>query len=156
MARLIAGIALLIAGSPAFAADGPVQFAGEWKTTMGPVTLEQKDSEVTGKIVFYNLALKGKVEDEGLALSYDEGSIHVDANWEFEPSGHAFQGRFRASNGNRGVWNGWRADPTAAVGKPADFTGLWLTDLGLMELKAEGSKVQGRYCLLYTSDAADE
>lgn len=153
MARLIVGIAIFIAGSSASGTDAPVRFAGEWKTTMGPVTLEQKGAEATGKIVFYNLALKGKVEGKGLALGYDEGPIHVDATWEFEPSGTAFKGTFRASNGNRGVWNGWRPDPSAARagGKTADFSGLWLTDLGLMELTPEGSKVKGRYALRGTS-----
>ena len=152
MNRLIIGIAVMLASPSAFGADTPVRFAGEWKTTMGPVTLEQKaGDEVTGKIVFYRLALKGKVEGKGLALSYDEGPTHVDANWEFEPSGNAFKGKFKASNGNQGVWNGWRPDPSAAKDKPADFSGLWLTELGLMELTREGSKIKGRYALRGTS-----
>ena len=47
---MIAGMAVLIAGSTAFGADEPARFAGEWKTTAGPVVLEQKGDEVTGKI----------------------------------------------------------------------------------------------------------
>lgn len=52
-----------------------------------------------------------------------------------------------ANNGNRGVWNGWRFDQSAAKGAPADFSGLWLTDLGLMELVRDGAKYRGRYAL---------
>ncbi|HEY2157311.1 MAG TPA: hypothetical protein VGH33_16910, partial [Isosphaeraceae bacterium] len=36
-------------------------------------------------------------------------------------------------------------------GKPADFTGLWLTDLGLMALTQDGTHVRGRYALRGTS-----
>ena len=151
MTRLIAVIAAVMAGSTASGADEPGRFAGEWKTTMGPVTLEQKGDEIAGKIVFYKLPLKGKVEGKGLTLGYDEGQIHVDANWEVDPSGNAFKGTFRASNGNRGAWDGWRPDPSAVSGKAADLSGLWLTDLGLMELAVEGSKVKGRYALRGTS-----
>jgi predicted esterase len=149
--RPLAGIWAVLAGATAFAADEPARFAGEWKTTLGPVTLEQEGDEVSGKIVAFRLPLKGKVEGKGLALGYDEGKVHVDASWEFEPSGNAFKGSFRASNGNRGVWNGWRPDPSAASGKAGDFSGLWLTDLGLMELTPEGPKVKGRYALRGTS-----
>jgi predicted esterase len=151
MTRLIAGLAAILATSSASGADDLDRFAGEWKTTMGPVTLERKGDEVAGKIVFYKLPIKGKVDGKGLALGYDEGPTHVDGTWVLDPSGNAFQGSFRASNGNRGVWNGWRPDPTAAKGEPADFSGLWLTDLGLMELTRDGSKVKGRYALRGTS-----
>src|SRR5262249_54574639 len=60
-------------------------------------------------------------------------------------------GTFQATNGNRGVWNGWRPDPAAAQGEPADFSGLWLTDLGLMELERAGPRIKGRYALRGTS-----
>ena len=156
MRRLIAGFAAFLATSTALGADGLDRFAGEWKTTMGPVTLERKGDELTGKIVFYKLPLKGKLEGKGLALGYDEGAIHVEGTWELDPSGNAFKGSFRASNGNRGLWNGWRPDPSAARGEPADFSGLWLTDLGLMELGLDGSKVKGRYALRGTSTLEGE
>jgi predicted esterase len=151
MTRIIVGIAAILAGGATSRADEPGRFAGEWKTTLGPVTIEQKGEDVSGRIVFYKLPLKGKVDAKGLALEYDEGQIHVNANWEVDPSGNAFNGRFRASNGNQGVWNGWRPDPSAASGKAEEISGLWLTDLGLMELTRDGSKVKGRYALRGTS-----
>jgi predicted esterase len=152
MTRRIAGVlALLFSGSIATRAEDANTYSGEWKTTLGPVKIEQKGNDVTGSIVFFKLPLKGKLKGKDLALGYDEGNIHVDASWSLESGGNSFQGSFQASNGNRGVWNGWRPDPAAASGKPADFSGLWLTDLGLMELTRDGSKVKGRYAFRGTS-----
>ena len=151
MIHSMAACAILFSVAMAGRADEPSQFGGEWKTTMGPVTLEQKGQDVTGRIEFFKLPLKGKLEGKELKLGYDEGQIHVDATLELEPSGNAFKGTFKASNGNRGFWNGWRPDPAATSGKAADFSGLWLTDLGLMELNQQGSKVKGRYALRGTS-----
>ena len=54
------------------------------------------------------------------------------------------------------IWNGWRPDPDGDPAKPADFSGLWLTDLGLMELTGEGSKVKGRYAFRGTSSLEGE
>jgi predicted esterase len=149
MTRMIAGMALLIAGASATGADAPARLAGEWKTTAGPVTIQQKGDEVTGKFAAFNLPFTGKVADQGkkLAISYVENGAKVDSNVEFEPSGNAFTGTSKANSGNQWTWSGWRTDPSASKGKPADFSGLWLTQMGLMELAADGSKVKGRYAL---------
>jgi predicted esterase len=151
MYRLIAIVTVVVTGIGPSRADDVNTFVGEWKTTMGPVTLTQKGGDVSGQIVFFKLALKGKADGKKLTVGYDEGATHVDATLELQPSGNAFQGTFRASNGNRGVWNGWRPDAEAAKSKAVDVSGLWLTDLGLMELKTEGTKVSGRYALRGTS-----
>jgi predicted esterase len=131
-------------------------FTGDWKTSFGPVRFDQKGTEVGGQIIAFRLPLKGKLEGKTLLVGYDEGQIHVDAKLALEPSGHAFKGTFQASNGNRGVWNGWRPDLAAAAGETASFSGLWLTDLGLMELTQEGAKVKGRYALRGTSSIEGE
>ena len=156
MRPLIAVLAPFLVSASAWGAEERGGFAGEWKTTMGPVTFEQAGDDVTGTIVFYKLPLKGKSKDKTLTVGYDEGQIHVDAKLELEPTGNAFKGTFQASNGNRGVWNGWRPDPAAIQAKPADFSGLWLTDLGLMELTRENSKVKGRYAFRGTSSLDGE
>jgi predicted esterase len=156
MKALIAVLVSVFFGAAACAAEQPRGFTGEWKTTMGPVTLEQTGDSVTGRIVFYKLPLKGMSKDKKLTLGYDEGQIHVDATLELEPSGNAFNGTFKTSTGNQGVWNGWRPDPGASQAAPADFSGLWLTDLGLMELTRDGSKVKGRYALRGTSSLDGE
>ena len=104
MTRMIAGLALLDrAAAAATGADGPVKFAGEWKSTSGPVVFEQKGDEVSGKIVFWNLPLKGKVEEKGrkLAVSYIENQAKVNATLEFDESGNAFAGPTRPANGNQ-------------------------------------------------------
>lgn len=153
MTRIFAGMVVLMAGVTAVAADETAGFAGEWKTTAGPVTFELKGNEVTGKIEAFKLPVKGKVEAKGrkLVVSYVENKIKVEASLELDPKGNAFTGTSKASNGNEWEWNGWRPDPSAAQGKPANFSGLWLTDLGLMELTTEGEKTKGRYALRGTS-----
>ncbi len=156
MRLLIAVLAPLLVAAAAWGAERQGGFAGEWKTTMGPVTFEQSGDDVTGKIVFFKLPLKGKSQGKTLTVGYDEGQIHVDAKLELDPSSNAFKGTFQASNGNRGIWNGWRPDPGAVEAQPADFSGLWLTDLGLMELTGAGSKVKGRYAFRGTSSLEGE
>lgn len=159
MSRLSVVWVVLLGWGSILAADEPGRFAGEWKTTAGPVTFEQEGDEVTGKFLAFNLPLKGRVEDGGrkLAVSYTERGQKVDANLALDASGLGFTGRSRAGNGNSWEWSGWRPDPAArAKGKPADFAGLWLTDLGLMELAAEGAKVRGRYALRGTSSIEGE
>jgi len=156
MRSAISVLAPFLVGAAAYGSEERGGFAGEWKTTMGPVTFEHAGDDITGKIVFYKLPLKGKTKDKTLTVGYDEGQIHVDAKLELEPSGNAFKGTFQASNGNRGIWNGWRPDPDAIQAKPADFSGLWLTDLGLMELTHDGSKVKGRYAFRGTSSLEGE
>src|SRR5262245_21978145 len=138
MRGLIAGLALFVAGAGAARADGPGGFAGEWKTTFGPLVVELKGDEAGGTVGLNRLPLKGKLDGKTLTFGYNEGGVHVDAKLTLEASGHAFRGTFQAGNGRRGAWNGWRPDPAAARGEPADFAGLWLTDLGLMALTQEG------------------
>ncbi len=111
MRLLIAVLAPLLVAAAACGGEQKGGFAGEWKTTMGPVTFDQSGDDVTGKIVFFKLPFKGKAKDKTLNVGYDEGQIHVDAKLELVQSGDAFKGTFQASNGNRGVWNGWRPDP---------------------------------------------
>lgn len=150
MTRSVAAFAaLLILGGPA-RADEPAPFGGEWKSTFGVVTLEQKGDAVTGSFGARKFPIKGTVKGRVLTFEYDEGNAKGNATFTLDPSGHAYTGTFQIS-GRGGIWNGWRPDPSAASGKPADFGGLWLTDLGLMELKQEGTKVRGRYALRGTS-----
>jgi predicted esterase len=156
MRRLTAALTALLVCTAACGDDQQGRFAGQWKTTFGPVTLEEKGDEVSGQIVAFKLPLKGKLDGKTLKVSYDEGQIHVNASLELEPTGHSFKGTFQASNGNRGEWSGWRPDPAAATSKTADFSGLWLTNLGLMELAQEGTQVKGRYAMRGTSSLEGE
>ena len=127
-------------------------FQGEWRTSIGLVKLEQKGETVTGR---YGLGgqfpLKGTVNGKMLTFEYQEGQTKGDGRFTIDDSGNAFTGGFQVRNGRSGSWNGWRPDPKAPNDKPVSFAGLWLTDLGLMELTQDGAKIEGRYALRGTS-----
>ena len=135
------------------AADEPTGlFQGEWRTTIGLVKLEQKGNAVTGRYgASDQFPLKGNVKDNILTFEYEEGQAKGDGRFTLDPSGNAFTGGFQVRNGRAGPWNGWRPDPKAATDKPGTYSGLWLTDLGLMELTQDGTKILGRYALRGTS-----
>ena len=127
-------------------------FQGEWRTTIGPVKLEQKGDKVTGTYgAGGQFPLKGSVKDNILTFEYEEGPAKGDGRFTLDPSGNAFAGGFQVRNGRGGPWSGWRPDPKAAMDKPGTYAGIWLTDLGLMELTQAGAKVEGRYALRGTS-----
>lgn len=126
-------------------ADDP-SFAGTWKTTFGEVKLAPEDDGLGGSFGPGGaFKIKGKVEGRTFKATYKETNAEGNLTFTLDPSGHAFLGQFRLKNGRNGSWNGWRPDPRAAEGPPAKFAGLWLTDLGLMELTQDGAKVSGTY-----------
>jgi predicted esterase len=139
------GFLLLVLAGPARAAE-EVAFDGEWRTSFGIVKLKQTGSAVTG--TYGNagqFTLKGTVESKKLTFEYQEGQAKGDAHWTLDDSGHSFRGQFRIRGGQAGNWLGWRPDPEAPKAKAGNLAGLWLTDLGLMELEQTGDKVKGRY-----------
>ena len=97
-------------------------------------------------------SLKGTVQGKKLTFEYQEGQAKGDAHWTLDDSGHSFRGGYKIRGGQAGDWEGWRPDPEAAKGKTANVGGLWLTDLGLMELEQTGDKVIGRYALRGVSE----
>ena len=151
MTRIALGLAALLAWSATSGADDPARFGGEWKSTFGVVSLKQEGDAVTGSFGARKFPIKGTVKGRELKFEYDEGQVKGDATFTLDPSGNAYTGTFQVRGGRRGVWNGWRPDPLAADCKAANFAGLWLTDLGLMELTQDGTKVRGRYALRGTS-----
>ena len=130
----------------AAAADG--QFDGEWRTTIGIVKLVQNGEAVTGKYgPNGRFPLKGTVKGNVLSFDYEEGQAKGNGEYTLDATGNAFTGKFQIRGGRSGVWNGWRPDPRARGDKPASLAGLWLTELGLMDLSQEGAKVKGRAAL---------
>jgi hypothetical protein len=91
--------------------------------------------------------LKGSVKGNTLTSEYEEWQAKGDGQFTLDASDNAFTGGFQVCNGRSGFWNGWRPDPVAPTDKPAIYAGLWLTDLGLMELTQDGMKVEGSYIL---------
>ncbi len=141
-----AGVGCTIAVVTAAAADG--QFHGEWRTTIGIVKLEQNGDAVTGKYgPNGRFPLTGTVKGNVLNFDYQEGQAKGSAEFTLDASGNAFTGKFQVRGGRSGPWNGWRPDPRAKADKAASLPGLWLTDLGLMELSQDGAKVKGRLAL---------
>ena len=157
MARWITPLLLALLGTTATGADEAAKMAGEWKTTMGVLTLRAQGDALTGKLVAFGLNVKGEPRDGKVALSYDtQDKTHVAATLTLDPSGRSFSGPCKASNGNQFIWQGWHVDPAARQAKPGDFAGMWLTDLGLMELTGDGGKIKGKYALRGTSSVEGE
>jgi predicted esterase len=149
---ILTALTCTFSAAAARAADPVNSFQGQWRTTIGIVNLEQKGNEVTGTYgPSGQFPLKGTVKDNVLTFEYQEGQARGDGRYELDASGNAFTGTFQIRNGRRGVWNGWRPDPKATADKTASFAGLWLTDLGLMNLTQEGDSVKGRYAIRGTS-----
>jgi predicted esterase len=157
MTRFLTSLVLITWGTLATADDGGRSFQGEWRTTISDVKFTQAGDEVTG--TYGNagqFSIKGKVKGKELTFEYQEGSAKGDGKFTLDDSGNAFTGRFQIRGGREGVWDGWRPDPRAARGEAGEFGGLWLTDLGLMELEQTGAKVRGRYAARGTSEIEGE
>jgi predicted esterase len=136
----------------ALPATAATAFDGEWRTSFGIVTLKQTGNAVTGAYGDAGqFTLKGTVAGKKLTFEYQEAQAKGDATWTLDDSSHAFRGTFKVRGGKAGTWEGWRPDPNAAKGEPAQLAGLWLTDQGLMELEQTGDKVKGRYAFRGTS-----
>ena len=141
------GFLFLATAAPCQAVDEGA-FGGEWRTSVGTVNLKQTGGAVTGTYGHAGqFTLKGTVEGKKLTFEYQEGQARGDAHWTLDESGHSFRGGYTVRGGQAGEWQGWRPDPEAPKGKRSDLGGLWLTDLGLMELEQAGDKVKGRYAL---------
>ncbi len=137
-------ICIVFASAAVVADEVDGLFQGEWRTTIGLVKLEQKGNTVTGTYgVGDQFPLKGTVNGKVLTFEYEEGQVKGDGRFTIDDSANAFTGGFQVRNGRAGYWNGWRPDPKASADKPVTYAGLWLTDLGLMELTQDGLKVEG-------------
>ena len=134
-------------------ADDPAgPFQGEWRTTIGLVTLTQRGDQVKGTYGHAGqFSIKGSVRGKVLTFEYQEGAILGDGVFTLSDPGHAFTGTFQIRGGRKGDWNGWRPDPDAPRGEMARFEGPWLTEAGLMELTQTDAKVSGRYASRGTS-----
>ena len=154
MRRWLAALTLALLASPAAVRGGDeaARMAGEWKTTMGVLKLTADGDELAGGLVAFDLVVHGRARDGQVTLAYDtKDKVHVEATVTLDPAGRSFAGPARSSGGNQWRWQGWHVDPEAAQGEPGDFAGLWLTDMGLMELARDGDAIKGRYALRGTS-----
>jgi predicted esterase len=142
-------LALTIA-FPAFAAAP--SFTGQWHTSFGIVTLTQTGNAITGTYGnAQQFTLKGTASNNQLSFEY-EGLTAGDGTWTLNDTGLSFYGTYKNRTGQSGAWEGWQPDPQTLKAKPANLTGLWLTDFGLMYLKQTGDKVTGHFALHGVSD----
>jgi predicted esterase len=150
MIRNLVGLILIAVCFPntSARADAP-GFAGSWKTTFGVVTLKANGDSIEGTFgPGGRSTIQGTVKDNVLKATYKEAQAEGELTFTLDPAGHAYTGRFQLKNGRAGFWNGWRPDPEASKdAMPANFAGLWLTDLGLMKLTQDGAKVSGKYAV---------
>ncbi len=147
ISRLAAFVIATAAASHAWADDEATSFAGSWKTTFGEVALKQDGDALTGTFgPGGRFTIKGTAKGRVFTADYQEDQARGELSWTLDPSGHAFSGTFAIKNGRSGTWKGWRPDPAAASARTrGNFAGLWLTDLGLMDLTQDGAKVSGKY-----------
>lgn len=147
--KLILLTTLMALTDVAAAAD----FSGEWRTSFGLATFKQTGDRVTGTYGDAGqFTLEGTVGGDKLTFDYQEGQARGAGEWTFDRSALSFRGKFQVQGGRAGEWEGWRPDPKATDAPRADVGGLWLTDLGLMELAQTGEKVVGRFALRGGSD----
>jgi len=132
---------LLLAGTAPAEDEG--RWSGEWVTDRGRMVLEQKGDEVSGEYGEGG-TIDGTVKGSKLTFSWARGRGSGDGTFELAESGGFFEGKWRTRGGG-GSWRGWKKDPEATEGEPADFGGAWLSSLGTMILEQKGAKVEGTY-----------
>ncbi|OAI50887.1 hypothetical protein AYO44_17435 [Planctomycetaceae bacterium SCGC AG-212-F19] len=115
----------------------PIDFAGDWQTTFGPMQLTQRSGRIQGHYTYMGVecAVSGKIANGRLVFTYQEPDVRGEGWFEAVRSGRAFAGQFRPDGG---TWEKWE-------GERIGFDGLWNSSFGLMRLIEEGDQVHGYY-----------
>lgn len=111
-------------------------FAGQWFTTFGPMTLTQRGQRVTGTYNFQGSenSLEGEVHDGTLTFRYREPATGGEGQFWLARHG-MFQGQWRQEGDPTWrVWTGQRG-----------FDGVWQSSFGLIRLIQEEDRVFGFY-----------
>lgn len=142
---LFAGLALASSGwqLAAFADDSAEGWTGEWVTDLGLMKLEQFGQQVSGS---YGAAgeVEGSINGDRFEGAYMNGASVGSVQLSLKDNREAFAGAWR--NGPQtGAWRGWKKNPQATEQPTADFSGVWLSSLGVMQLTQQGEKVTGSY-----------
>lgn len=111
-------------------------FAGQWFTTFGPMTLNQQGQRVTGTYNFQGTdnSLEGEVHDGTLVFRYQEPATGGEGQFWLVRHG-MFQGQWRRDGDP--TWRPWQGN--------RQFDGIWETSFGLMRLIQETDRVFGFY-----------
>ena len=108
MGRQLRMLVVVLACAPggARAADS---IQGEWRTSLGVVTLSQEGESVTASFKAAGVPpLKGSLKDKTANLAFREESAGGQATFTLDNSGRAFTGWLQRGNGPRRPWNGWK------------------------------------------------
>ena len=120
-------------------------WSGEWLTDLGVLTLKQDGDRIEGEYG-PNQSLTGTVDGAKATVEWRVGRNAGTGAFEMADGAMAFTGAWNHGNGAfGGTWRGWKRDPKAAKGKPADFSGVWRSSLGIMVLEQKGDKLTGTY-----------
>jgi predicted esterase len=133
-------LVLLALGGPAEAAG---DWAGEWVTDLGAMTLTQDGSSVEGTYG-EGARLEGEATGRKLTVTWQNGQNRGTGSFERAEDGASFTGSWTGGGGG-GTWRGWRKDPDAESARTANFAGTWVSSLGTMVLEQKGTKVEGTY-----------
>lgn len=106
----------------------PAMALGLWKSSFGPVKIEEASGESVHGVWVYDRQMNGRSEE---VIGYFEGRLDgnvLEFTWQepaapqplvgegylvFDPDGRAFRGKWWTDGRDRsGVWNGWRTPDT--------------------------------------------
>lgn len=142
---VVAGLFVAVAAGVGEGGNTKSPWTGEWLTSFSTLKLKQAGDAVTGTYGDRDqFGIDGKVMGDICSFTYTEGQIVGKGEWVMQEGGYAFKGKLIMTNGRPRDWNGWRRNPAAQKGK-GKYSGMWLTDLGLMRLEQKGSKVKGTF-----------
>jgi hypothetical protein len=129
---------LLAAAAPA---QEPSNFAGDWDTTFGRMSLTQDGKKVTGFYTFegQRCPVKGEVVKNRLTFTYEEPTVKGEGWFERAGGGKSFAGKWRPEGGKG--WDDWTGARVEAPG----FGGVWSTTYGQMRLAVADGRVRGVY-----------
>ncbi len=142
--RALARILLLCLAAMARAFAGEADFAGEWDTTFGRLSLKVDGKSAVGTYVVAGGAvndLKGEIDGGKLTFTYSEPSVAGEGHFTLSADKQSFSGQWREKGATR--WSSW--DGRRQVVKAGDFSGVWKTSFGMMRLNQDGDKVTGCY-----------
>lgn len=116
---------------------------GEWITDRGHLTLVDNGGELKGKYKLKGI-ISGSVTEKGF-----QGKTKIDnnpgtCNLKLSDDGLSFEGTWQRP-GYSTKWKGWKKDPNAEDQDNVDFSGVWLSSWGTLQLKQNGKKVTGSY-----------
>ncbi len=116
---------------------------GDWFTDRGKMSLKQSGNKVTGTYSKTG-TVSGTVKGAELSVKFRNGQNSGTGTFTLASNKNSFEGSYKQGRGG-GSWRGWRADPKVESRKMADYSGVWLTDWGTMQLEQSNGKITGKY-----------